>query len=293
MRARLLVPARLVLILGALLPLLVALGGVSWAAAPPLVPSSVAALAPGEGDEDERGGRGDEGGGRGGGDEGEGRGRGDGGGGRGRGDEGDGRGGGDEGEDRRGDEGGGRRGDEGGGRGRGDEDGRERDRGDGDGDGDGDEDRRDRERDAEDESTARRPAAATPAPAPPPPPAAVPVAPPRAPEPFASVVRIRGRVTRGGVRLTLLGVRAPDGARVLARCIGRKCPVRRQFTNARSPLALRRFHRHFRAGTVIVVRVTMPGRVGRFTRFTIRRGKPPLRRDLCLPPGARRPTACT
>ena len=58
-------------------------------------------------------------------------------------------------------------------------------------------------------------------------------------------------------------------------------------------MALRRFHRYFRAGTVIVVRVTLPGRVGKFTRFTIRRGRPPVRRDLCLPPGAARPTNCS
>jgi hypothetical protein len=143
--------------------------------------------------------------------------------------------------------------------------------------------------DREERSPDRRPATV----AAPPPAPHTPAPAPRSTSALTAVVRIRGRVTRRGVRLTLLGVRAPRGARVLARCLGKRCTVRRQAATTRSAVSLRRFHRHFRAGTVLVVRVTMPGRVGKFTRFTIRRGRPPLRRDLCLAPGARRPMNCS
>ena len=168
---------------------------------------------------------------------------------------------------------------------------------DGDGDRDNDRDNRDNDRDRdrdrdENKEKERTPARhpATFASPPPPPPSPAPA--PRTASAFSAIVRIRGRVTTRGARLTLLGVRAPRGALVVGRCLGRACSVRRQAARARSPVALRRFHRHFRAGTVIVVRVTMPGQIGKFTRFTIRRGKPPLRRDLCLAPGVRRPVNC-
>jgi len=44
-----------------------------------------------------------------------------------------------------------------------------------------------------------------------------------------------------------------------------------------------------RKGAKIEVRVTSPGRIGSFTRFTFRKGKAPTRATLCLPPGAAKP----
>jgi hypothetical protein len=44
-----------------------------------------------------------------------------------------------------------------------------------------------------------------------------------------------------------------------------------------------------RNGATIEVRVTSPGRIGSFTRFTFRKGKTPTRATLCLPPGAAKP----
>jgi hypothetical protein len=108
------------------------------------------------------------------------------------------------------------------------------------------------------------------------------------------VVAIGGRLTRAGARLTLLTVRGPVGARVLARCRGRGCPARwiRGRVGRSRKLRLRRFERWLRAGTVLEVLVTGPGRVGKYSRFTIRRGKPPARKDACVAPGSTRPSAC-
>ncbi len=107
----------------------------------------------------------------------------------------------------------------------------------------------------------------------------------------APVVRIRGRLTRSGARITLLTVRAPRGARITLRCIGRGCPSRRW---ARSATLTRvaRFQRALPAGTKLVITVTKPGRIGKHTTIVIRNRKAPRRRDRCLLPGARRPIAC-
>jgi hypothetical protein len=53
-----------------------------------------------------------------------------------------------------------------------------------------------------------------------------------------------------------------------------------------------RFQRRFRAGTVLEVLVTKPGFVGKYTRFRIRKRRPPLRTDLCVQPGATTGSAC-
>jgi hypothetical protein len=60
----------------------------------------------------------------------------------------------------------------------------------------------------------------------------------------------------------------PDGAAVRVRCHGKGCP--------KGPLSLARLTgRRFEAGTVIVVRVTKPGRKARVTRIAVRAGKDP------------------
>ena len=94
--------------------------------------------------------------------------------------------------------------------------------------------------------------------------------------------------------------RAPAGARIRVRCRGRSCPFRsfgmKADVQARAAriVRIRRFRRHLlRPGTVIEIRVTKRGEIGKFTRFLIRRGKPPKRTDRCLPPGAKRPLRCT
>jgi hypothetical protein len=107
----------------------------------------------------------------------------------------------------------------------------------------------------------------------------------------APVVRIRGRLSRTGARITLLTVQAPRGATITVRCRGRDCPARRW---ARTTVVTRiaRFQDDLRAGTRLTISITKPGRIGKHTTISVRRGKAPLRRDRCLMPGSRKPVRC-
>jgi hypothetical protein len=107
------------------------------------------------------------------------------------------------------------------------------------------------------------------------------------------VVRLRVVTTRGGARVSLLGVRGPAGMSVRVRCHGRDCPWRRRSVDADDgSVRFRRLQRRLRAGTVLEVLATRPGQIGKYTRFRIRRGRAPARVDACLAPGATRPSAC-
>jgi hypothetical protein len=108
-------------------------------------------------------------------------------------------------------------------------------------------------------------------------------------DPFPTV-RIRGRLTPDGARVTRLTVRAPRGVSVLVSCHGRGCPVHRLALAA--GVRLRRFERELRAGTRLEITVTKPGYIGKWTTIVIRRGAVPRRRDRCVYPGARDPVQC-
>jgi hypothetical protein len=145
--------------------------------------------------------------------------------------------------------------------------------------------------------TAASPAVTAPPPPPPPPqpspppvdPAATPPV-PVAPKRMRPVIRVRGWLTSRGARISLLTVRAPRGAKISVRCFGRGCP-----RGARSTALtrLRRYERRLRAGARLVIRVTRPGYVGKYTLIRVRRDKAPLRRDLCLYPDTRKPASCS
>lgn len=114
------------------------------------------------------------------------------------------------------------------------------------------------------------------------------------------VVRIAGTLTRRGATIRVLSARAPGGSFAAARCRGRNCPPieARSTVRARSALSsgrirFRVLQRTYRAGVVLRVYVTAPGKWGKYTRFEIRKGLAPARRDLCMKPGdRRRPTPC-
>jgi hypothetical protein len=112
-------------------------------------------------------------------------------------------------------------------------------------------------------------------------------------DPFP-VVRIRGRILRGGVRIDLLSIRGGRGARVVVRCRGKSCPKRsvRSRIRSRRSVRIRSLEGWLRAGVAIDVRVSYPGRIGKFTRFRIRSGAAPTRRDLCLRGASVRPIRC-
>jgi hypothetical protein len=109
-------------------------------------------------------------------------------------------------------------------------------------------------------------------------------------DPFPTV-RIKGRVTSGGTRVTLLAVRAPRDVSIDVDCTGKGCPTRHLRLPA-GELRLRTFERRWRAGTRLAIRVTKPGYTGKYTEFVFRRTAEPRRVDRCLAPGATIPVLC-
>jgi hypothetical protein len=110
-----------------------------------------------------------------------------------------------------------------------------------------------------------------------------------------ATVRIRGMVYADRVRVQLLSVTSLRGAQVRVSCAGRGCPFRAATVRVRATgrtLRIRRLERWLRPGTVIRVMVTRSGRVGKYTRFRIRRGAPPQRADSCARHGSERPIRC-
>jgi hypothetical protein len=146
-------------------------------------------------------------------------------------------------------------------------------------------------------------ATGSPSPAPGPDPTPVTPTPtkPRLMSPFP-LVRISGTLTSRGARVTLLSVRAPRGALVRV-AISPPCGKKRHARRCRvvraagtvgrgDLLGFRGLARSYRSGTVIVVRVWSIDRIGKYTRFTIVRGKAPRRVDQCLMPGAASGSRC-
>ena len=101
------------------------------------------------------------------------------------------------------------------------------------------------------------------------------------------LVRLRGRIMSTGSTISLLSVRAPRGSRVTIMCRGPKgsCPrAKWTRTTTRSATRVRVFERRMKSGTVVRIFVTKAGFIGKYTRFTIRRKKAPLRADACSRP---------
>jgi PKD repeat protein len=113
-------------------------------------------------------------------------------------------------------------------------------------------------------------------------------------KPFPTV-RLAGLIVPRGVRKALVEVRgAPRGARVTVRCTGTGCPFRsRRRVAETGTVRLPEFKRVLRSGARLEVLVRAPNVIGRYVRWRIRGGKPPVRTDRCLMPGASSPTPCT
>ena len=116
-------------------------------------------------------------------------------------------------------------------------------------------------------------------------------------QPFP-VVRIASTDTASGIRLSLLRVLAPAGARIGVECKGLGCPARSESRIAAvrkvgvAPVEFRRFERPLRAGVVLEIRISKAGEIGKFTSFQVRRRRLPLRVDACLGPTGVKPIAC-
>jgi len=117
--------------------------------------------------------------------------------------------------------------------------------------------------------------------------------PPAMMRPFP-VVRIAGLVLPSGAAVRILSVRTALGSTVRVRCQGSGCPVASMARTAAVRLVrLHRFERRLPAGTRLELFVRQRGKIGKYTRFAIRAGKPPARVDRCLMPGRARPVPCS
>jgi hypothetical protein len=122
-------------------------------------------------------------------------------------------------------------------------------------------------------------------------------------QPFP-IVRFAGTETSYGAKLKLLTVQAPAGARVQVKCVGRGCKTKSESrivaasstkstaVSGAVTISFARFERALRAGVTLQVRVTMSGQIGKFTSFTVRRGKAPVRKDQCVLTFSSKPFPC-
>lgn len=120
-------------------------------------------------------------------------------------------------------------------------------------------------------------------------------------QPFP-IVRIAGFQTAGGVRLSLVSVEVPVGARVTVTCRGRGCRLKPQSRIASAGkhhrhastvvLEFGAFERAFRAGAALEVRVSAAGEIGKYTLFAIHHRSLPTRVDECLSALDPNPVAC-
>ena len=118
------------------------------------------------------------------------------------------------------------------------------------------------------------------------------------------------RVTWGvaGKRIFLLRmqiVKAPKGAKAELRCADKKkgmqCPFNRTSSKKRKKGTITLFKevkaknvigkkkRTFHAGQTLQVRITKKGFIGKVVRYKLQKGKIPSGKDLCLPPGKKKP----
>jgi len=109
-------------------------------------------------------------------------------------------------------------------------------------------------------------------------------------DPFP-VVRIAGHFKGARTKLTRVSVKAPAGTRIRLACKGTGCPYRRRAIAVRL-IRVRALQRSYPPRATIEIRVTQPGKIGKYTRVRTRRGKAPLRIDRCLMPGKSRPVRC-
>jgi PKD repeat protein len=115
---------------------------------------------------------------------------------------------------------------------------------------------------------------------------------PRLMSPFP-VVTVGGSVRPTGTKIELLAVRAARGARVLVRCRGKACRMKKvSKVMGDKRLRVKRAQRLMPAGVALEVLVRRGDRIGKFTRLKFRDNKRPKRTDGCLWPGTSQMAPC-
>jgi large repetitive protein len=110
-------------------------------------------------------------------------------------------------------------------------------------------------------------------------------------QPFP-VVRIAGSEVSAGVKIKLLSVQAPIGAKVSIACKGKGCPAKLVSALAAAAkgkhppgsalITFKRFERLLPPGVTLEIKISKAGAIGKFTRFVSRKHKLPIRSDSCL-----------
>jgi large repetitive protein len=110
-------------------------------------------------------------------------------------------------------------------------------------------------------------------------------------QPFP-VVRIAGSEGSAGVKIKLLSVQAPIGAKVSIACKGKGCPAKLVSALAAASkgkhapgsalITFKRFERLLPPGVTLEIKISKSGEIGKFTRFVSRKHKLPTRSDSCL-----------
>jgi hypothetical protein len=111
------------------------------------------------------------------------------------------------------------------------------------------------------------------------------------------LVRIVSTRSGSGLRLSVLSILAARGARVTITCRGRGCPLKKQSKVASAKVGLAsvsfaRFQRTLPVGTKLEIRVYEPGKIGKYTSLSVRRGGVLRRVDRCLAPDGTTAMTC-
>jgi hypothetical protein len=98
------------------------------------------------------------------------------------------------------------------------------------------------------------------------------------------VVTLRGTVNaKGALDISRFHVRGDRGTVITITCSGRRCPFKRiQRRMITTELRIERLERRLRPPMVLRMRLQRAGRLGKYVRYTLRRGKAPTRIDSCL-----------
>lgn len=105
-----------------------------------------------------------------------------------------------------------------------------------------------------------------------------------------------------GSRHTLIELKIRNfarGMKVVLRCLGKRCKFKKLRVKGKPKRgvlnalkALKGGKKTLRAGQTFEVRITQSKRIGRVTRYKLRANKVPSSKQLCLPPGTRKPRRC-
>jgi hypothetical protein len=108
------------------------------------------------------------------------------------------------------------------------------------------------------------------------------------------VVTLQGTVNvRGVVNVAKLLFRADRGTGIDITCQGKRCPFKKLHrTMITTSLRLKKMERKLRPPMVLRMRVGLPGQLGKYVKYRVRRRKAPVRVDSCLDPVTRKVRGC-